>query len=234
MTAPVGHPDGQDYATWQAVVIENSVVTAAPGANPLGIMTLVNFASLYVSLTPNADGVTAIVTYYQDALGADPILVYTLQPNSHSALAVVIPNFGPYAQVTIENAQLVSETISVSVVPVNMPVTEPTYVVAGNMFATGFQTLALSASATWFLPLIAPGPCFWWFQPNDATGKLNLAVTIGPDVAMAGDLVLEKFGPTAELEGVMYLSDQPYTWTVSNTDATAAHSYRLAVIAPGK
>lgn len=227
-----GHPDWQAYAQWRSDnMFEYLVTTLAAGKEySTGYQTVQHWSSLLVRCKPSSGYGNVEVRWYTGANGTGFISDDLWDVSADTALYVVIPVQSAYVSVTVTNSSTVSMDTYAYATGANNAASVLYYPVTHNQVSAVGVTLAASASATYQLGFAQSVPAQLAFNPHDTTGSLEPVVyTVGGDGTKLYN-VWYAGKPTAPVNEMIILPDDPVVLYVGNTDAAASHTFDAALI----
>lgn len=225
-----GYPDWQDYSQWHAAPLVNGTQAVPSIGVTLGPFAVHNWASLKFLITNVSTSVGVVITYYNDQALTQQCGTYTLNASIAAPCVVLVPNDGQWVTIALQPGLSTAMTCYVNVAPTNVATPRLAYSGSNGTLASGNVSVPLSGSVSEFMSVTAPGPAFLFFGPIDTTGKLTLEM-VGAENPPTGAFDLAKWtGPVTEINTMILLPDFSVLFHITNTDATAAHSFRLTCI----
>lgn len=230
----IGYPDDQAYPSWTAPLIANfNAVVPASSLQNIYQGVVGNYASLHLHIGGNAPGLNTLLSWFPDSTFGAAFTQQSIWTTAVTAADLVVPLLSPYLKIDVQTALGGSGDVIVQATPINVPVARPTYQGGQNYIAQAITAVPLSTTASLFQATVQPGLAWFMFEPQDATGKLTVEIAIGAGVPSANNKVFHLAGATAEIDRLVVLPDVPVQVNIINTDGTAAHSYRAALVPAG-
>lgn len=230
MTTAAGTEDWQAYGNWHAVPLVNGLQAVPSIGVTLGPFPLHNWASIKVLINTVSTSMAMVVNYWNDQAMTQLAGTYTLYASIAAPVVVLVPADAQWVTITLDPGLSTAMTCYVNVAPCNVATSKLVYSGSGGTLASGNVSVPASGANTQFMGVTAPGPAFLFFGPVDTTGKLTLEM-LGSENPPTGAFDLAKWtGPTAEINTLILLPDFAVDFHITNTDAAAAHSFRLTCI----
>lgn len=228
-----GHPDDQAYATWRADPFVNLHNLQINGAVTGGPFTVGHYASLYVNLQVIAGQADVFIDHYADAGATELVDRYHWTPTDTTALRVMVPITTQYVKTIVESLGGAPATVTFVVLPTNVGSQGIDYPVTQNSIITGNVNYLANADTSYQLPFIQGGPAMVFFDPGDASGKLDFLLHVQNPDDTIGNRIYHKSGIVTAFNDTVVLPDRPVSMRVHNTDAAAAHTAFASLIAGG-
>jgi hypothetical protein len=232
-----GYPDYQAYPSWRGGnAFPAFQQTFAPGNNLSGVQSVNIWRGAQVRVFP--DNATAgfarvILSWYSDAVKTHLLGSDNWGVNVNTALDVLVPIKGPFAEVNIDVTSVGAMDASAQFVPTNVGDGHISYPVTNdNAHNTGVAVVA-SGTSDLILPLVQGGLASVNFTPVDALGKLTFIVAVYKEDGTF-NYQLHNYGqPTAPVNDRVILPDDIAGIHVINTDGAGPHSYSARISAGG-
>lgn len=226
----VGAADYQDYTTWRGTPLFTGNNNVPIAGITSALFPIQNFNALHVNYEPLGDTQTLSLVYFADAAGSIQTGQQSFPTGQNVFTDCIVPALGDFVQVVVVNVGGGNTSAIINIEPCNQPVTGPVYSGTQNRQLEPLTSIAASGNLSGRLGNVSPGPCFIWFSPADATGKLDLRLTIQGSSVDSGFFIRRYTGPVADVAETVMLPDTPVGWNVVNNDAAGAHSFRMAII----
>jgi hypothetical protein len=226
----MGFPDYQSYAQWRGNTFLDGQVTVPTTGLVEGPYLVNNYASVSITYVPQTGAVFLAAQFYQDEACTINTGSVGLDATSLSGIDVVIPCYGNYLRFNFVNTTGSAITVDITVLPTNTPVPKPVFNGIQSYIITGLVTSAPSNVDVYAPGVVCPGPAMLWFQPIDATGKLSVFIEGAVNSVESNKDIWGNGGPTGIITQALILPDIPITVSVTNTDGTTLHQYRLSLI----
>jgi len=232
MTASgVGHPDWQQYTNWRDTFVYDTTFMVNPGQNlAIGDFVTTNWASLILQMDAFPLGCTLEIEWFADAAGTEDVAADFFDVTTDCSLYGIIPVKGNLASISVFNPNLAQQNSSLYVQPTNTVVANFS---AFNSPITDVilgMTLAHSTSVNLFTSNLVGGPCYVFFTPNDATGKLNMNLQALDVTKTSFALLANSVGPVAQVSMPLIVPVAPLRASVTNTDTVSSHTFSLSIV----
>lgn len=230
MSTPQGHPDYQDYAIWRGPLTVDGFQTVSVGAGYTLTPNLncTNFASVLLCITGiTGAGITVAAGFAGGAVNT-PSNFWTLLPGQQ--LYVLLPAATNRFFLSITTAQAGTQHFNLLVAPTNTPATRITYLNQNNSMHDVSRTLAAGAAMSYVLPYVQEGEIEAMLQPQDTSGKLEMAVTgLGENglAAYAANLQFAGLVPFQTQAQRVLVGPDPVLIVVQNDDVANPHTYSM-------
>lgn len=220
----IGYPDYQNYPMWAGAAI---AVPNAPVSNAVNFVKdyqLGNFSSIWLFTNAVTFGTKCLVTYYSDSTKSVQLHTYQWVLQAGTSVSVIIPNLGPFAEITISQFQGGSQNVTLDVIPLNVPVTRMVYPAQRNTVSK-LASIAAGAVLLFTMPQTMEGTLYFTVTPGDATGKVDYEVWETMEDAALNNVLTSDLGAIPRATMVASSSNFPVTVRVANNDAVNPHNY---------
>lgn len=235
MTKPSGgYPDFQSSVSWKGTSLAASSTSYPVGNTDLATVNLTNYASLNLNMVAASGNSLVTLTWWLDSALTQRVDTQTFPLLSGDVATLIFPAIAPYVDVSIGVTGAVPQVLTWAATPTNTGADQVSYarppVTAGEVG----HTLTVSTNKTYGVNRIAPGQAYFFFNPYDATGKLQLDIQCLNENGTSALWLVKQPAPTVAVSGIITLPAMHVQATVTNNDGAASHSYDFTLVADGR
>lgn len=233
----VGYPDDQAFPNSSGPPIaDNPAFSLVTGSPFTGAGFVTNFPSCRVRVVPSgsAIGATCTIAYFTDATLAEQLGTFTWIIGPSGNLAAIVPNLGPYVQITVSTVSAVANNTAIQLTPLTAACASVRYIAVGTDATALNTSVALSSTAQLTTPYVLEGPGYWYFNPRDNSAKLNAVMWELSENGSRQFQLDQVQGAVAATNRPLFGAPRLLQLQVTNTDATAAHSFDARICIDGR
>lgn len=235
MTKPSGgFPDYQAYASWKGTSLTQPRTVYPVGVHDFGQVNLSNYASLALVMTAHTGNSLVVLKWYLDQAQTQKVDQYTFAINGGDIANLVLPAVTPYVDISITVTSAGGQDLDVAFTPSNAVLSGAAYARTPASVGEIGKTLPASGSQNYSLGFIAPGSAWWFIQPYDTAGKLQLDILCRDENGAPKYWLVKNAGFVGPTSGFIMLPGYSVQATVTNNDGAAPHEYDFTFVADGR